>query len=230
MFLNNELHRFNRRERRPGARKRRQLDDACVAILIPQAGVPRRHRSAGAAETDREGWNSAVDRGVQGPSDQAKIFVKGAPAMKRLIFARMIVLLLGAAAVTSRAEPGEKDNNAQTGPRAEKAKAVAEAWFQALTGADVKKAMALSATPFAWDRKQIVEKTTDLQKLYRSVAQKKGARTLKPDSVTVADDKAEIADRCFPVDRIVVLIKIEDEGIAVCVRPGDEYKVVGFSD
>jgi len=149
--------------------------------------------------------------------------------MKRLIATSALVLLLAAAAVTARAEPAEKEV-AQTGPRAEKAKAAAEAWFNALTGADVKKSMALSATPFAWDGRQIVEKTADLEKLYQKVAEKKGARTLKPDSVTVADDKLEIADRCFPVDRIIVMVKIEDEGIAVCVRPGDEYKVVGFRD
>ena len=149
--------------------------------------------------------------------------------MKRLISASVIVLLLGAAAVTPGAEPAEKEED-QSGPRAEKAKAAAEAWLNAVTGADLKKAMALSARPFAWDRKQIVEKSADLEKLYESVADNKGARTFKPDSVTVADDKLEIADRCFPVDRIIVLVKIEDEGIAVCVRPGDEYKVVGFSD
>jgi hypothetical protein len=114
--------------------------------------------------------------------------------------------------------------------RAAAAKAAAESWVNALLGGDAEKTMALSAVPFAWDKKHVVETLDDLKKKVEAVVADKGKRDLKATKVEVESDVSEVRDDCFPVDRVIVRVMLGDEGILVCVRPGSEFRVVGFRD
>ena len=150
--------------------------------------------------------------------------------IRRTVLAGICVVALGATLLSA----GEPERAAAVdGPqRAELATQVAAAWFDALLGGDVAVAGALSEVPFALDRKQVIETSAELDKIYRAILAKKGKRTIKPDAVRVAAEKKEIVDGCVPVDVLIVEITIagDDERIRVAVRPGDTYKVVGFSD
>jgi len=99
-----------------------------------------------------------------------------------------------------------------------------------LTSGDVGVATSLSDVPFAWDRKEIVESISELEEMYKGVVANKGRRNLKATEIKLVDDKSEISDDAFPIDRIMVAVMIEDESITICVKPGDKFKVVGFSD
>ena len=114
--------------------------------------------------------------------------------------------------------------------RQAKAKAAATAWCDALFQGDVAKVMALSATPFCWDGKTILETTEELEANLKKATEKKGARDLKSQDATIVSDKSETVEGCVPNDRIVVKLTVKGEGILVCVRPGKEFKVVGFRD
>ena len=70
----------------------------------------------------------------------------------------------------------------------------------------------------------------ELEKILESVVEKKGKRDIKPSAVKVAEDSNKIENDAFPADFIIVLITIEDEGVALCVKPGDRFTVVGLSD
>ena len=89
---------------------------------------------------------------------------------------------------------------------------------------------ALSDVPFAMDRKQTIESISELEKILESVVEKKGKRNIKPTAIKIAEDQNTIQKQAFPADFIVVLFMIDDEGVALCVKPGDTFKVVGLSD
>jgi hypothetical protein len=114
--------------------------------------------------------------------------------------------------------------------RQTKAKAAAAAWCDALLKGEGDKVTALSATPFSWDGKDVLETPEELEVEIKKVIKSKGARELKSDGATVASDKRETVDDCVPNDRIVVKLTVKDESVLVCVRPGTEFKVVGFKD
>ena len=114
--------------------------------------------------------------------------------------------------------------------REAKAKQVASAWFQSLMRGDTAVTTALSGVPFAMDRKQTIESISELEKMLESVVEKKGKRDIKPTAIKIAEDQKEIQKQAFPADFIVVLLMIDDEGVALCVKPGDTFKVVGLSD
>jgi len=122
-----------------------------------------------------------------------------------------------------------QDKDAADAKRAEKAMQVAKAWFESLMRGETAVTTSLSAVPFAWDRVKVIESLGELESMYEAVVAEKGKRAIKPTAVKVATDEKK-ADGAKPVDRIVVHVMIGDEAIAVCVRPGDAYKVVGFSD
>ena len=148
----------------------------------------------------------------------------------------LVVLGVSVVVVALKAEvEGSKEGAAIAVPakdadREQNAKSVAKEWFKALMSGDVPTTMALSELPFALDRKRIIRNSQELKDVYEQVASKKGKRDLKPTKVTVFTSKSEIIQGCIPVDALVVHILIEDEGVAVSVRPGDAYRVVGFSD
>jgi len=48
-----------------------------------------------------------------------------------------------------------------------------------------------------------------------------GKRNLKPTSVKIEASSPE---------NVEVILMIEDEGVAVSVKPGEAFRVVGFSD
>ncbi len=133
------------------------------------------------------------------------------------------------------AEPDGEDaagakKPAQKTSRKESAKQVAHTWFQSLMSGDVAMITSLSDVPFAWDGKEIVESISKLKEMYKGIATDKGKRDLKATEIKILDDKNEISDKAFPIDRIMVVVMIGDEGITICVKPGDKFKVVGFSD
>ena len=114
---------------------------------------------------------------------------------------------------------------------------LAKGWFQALIGGKPEQALALSQVPFSWDRKTLHEKRDALESAYKQVAEKKGARELKLSSVEQLDADAEKTKKLIEgnylgkeTNVIVVLIKIQDEGVLVFVKPGKSPRVVGFSD
>jgi hypothetical protein len=114
--------------------------------------------------------------------------------------------------------------------REAKAKQVASAWFQSLMRGDTAVTTALSDVPFAMDRKQTIESIGELEKMLESVVKEKGKREIKPSAIKIAEDQIEIQKQAFPANFIIVHIMIDDEGVALCVKPGDTFKVVGLSD
>jgi len=114
--------------------------------------------------------------------------------------------------------------------RQEKAKQVAATWFDSLMRGDTAVTTALSDVPFAMDRRHTVESIVELEKMLESVAAKKGKRDIKPTEIKVVVDEKGIQKNAFPADYIIVHLVIDDEGVALCVRPGDTFRVVGLSD
>jgi hypothetical protein len=112
-----------------------------------------------------------------------------------------------------------------------KAEQVARAFFVSLTQGDTAVTTALSDVPFALDRKRTIESISELEKLFETVVEEKGRRDIKPTEIKVVADENEIQEDAFPADYIMVLLIIGDEeGVTLCVRPGDTFRVVGLSD
>lgn len=114
--------------------------------------------------------------------------------------------------------------------RQAKARQVAAAWFDSLMRGDTAVTAALSDVPFAMDRKQTIESIVELEKILESVVEKKGKRNIKPTAIKVAADEKGIQKNAFPADYIIVHLVIDDDNVAICVRPGDTFRVVGLSD
>ena len=98
---------------------------------------------------------------------------------------------------------------------------VAKAWFTSLMQGETAVTTSLSAAPFSFDRKQEVKTLPELKKLYDQIVNKKGKRDLELTSVKTESSSPE---------KVEVILMIEDEGMAVTVRPGEAFRVIGFSD
>jgi len=126
--------------------------------------------------------------------------------------------------------PKAPEKDVKKGESVEEAKKLAKMWFIALMGGKVADVLAVSDVPFSWDRKKVIEDKADLEAMYEEVVAKKGARDVKPTKVEVAAGSRAFLEKGMPKDRVVVHLFVEDERVAVCIRPGKELKVVGFSD
>ncbi len=133
-------------------------------------------------------------------------------SMRCLAVVCAVGLLVALAQAAPPKDAAERDENATQ---------VAKAWFTSLMQGETAVTTSLSAVPFAFDKKQEVESLSDLKKLYDQVVAKKGKRDLSPASVKIESSSPE---------KVVVILMIEDEGIAVSVRPGEAFRVVGFWD
>jgi hypothetical protein len=100
---------------------------------------------------------------------------------------------------------------------------VAKAWFISLMQGDTAVTASLSEAPFSLDGKREIATMGELKKIYDQVVEKKGKRNLKVASTKVNFSTPE---------KVTVLITIEgdDETIAVFVKPGDAFRVIGFRD
>ena len=79
----------------------------------------------------------------------------------------------------------------------------------------------LSEVPFSFDRKQEVGDLKQLRNIYDQIVSKKGKRDLVPSSIEVKSPEPE---------KVEVVLMVGDEGVLVLIKPGDAYKVIGFSD
>lgn len=123
------------------------------------------------------------------------------------------VILLATAALAGQGYAKvERDKNATQ---------VARAWFTSLMQGETAVATSLSAVPFSFDKKQEVKTLAELKKLYDQIVENKGRRDLNPESVKITSSSDE---------KVEVILMIEDEGIAVEVKPGEAFRVVGFRD
>lgn len=111
-----------------------------------------------------------------------------------------------------------------------KAKQIASAWFDSLMRGDVAVTTALSDTPFAWDRKQTIESINKLEVMLESIVKDKGKRNITATVIELSTDLTTIQEKAIPADYIIVHVVIGDERVTICVKPGDTFKVVGFSD
>lgn len=100
---------------------------------------------------------------------------------------------------------------------------VATTWFTSLMQGQTAVTTSLSAVPFSVDGKQEVKTLADLKKLYDQVVEKKGKRDLKPASVEVKSSSPEKVT-------VILMIEGDDEGIAISIKPGEAFRVVGFTD
>lgn len=142
-------------------------------------------------------------------------------------------LIFGIVAVFAVSVEPARDDGAKAAAkttRQDKAKQIASAFFNSLMRGDTAVTTALSDVPFAWDRKQTIESIVKLEELFESIVNKKGKRDIKATAANVVTDQTEIQQKVFPADYIIVKVMIGDEGIDLCVKPGDTFKVVGFSD
>lgn len=98
---------------------------------------------------------------------------------------------------------------------------VAEAWFVSLMKGNTAVTTSLSEVPFSFDRKQEVGDLKQLRNIYDQIVSKKGKRDLVPSSIEVKSPEPE---------KVEVVLMVGDEGVLVLIKPGDAYKVIGFSD
>jgi hypothetical protein len=136
--------------------------------------------------------------------------------MRKIIQCAALTVAVVLASVTVWAGPS--DANVE---RDRDATQVAKAWFTSLMQGESAVTTSLSAVPFSFDRKQEVKTLPELTTLYKQVADKNGKRDLKVSSVKIATSSPE---------KVEVVLMIEDEGIAVTIKPGEAFRVVGFSD
>ena len=136
--------------------------------------------------------------------------------MREMIRSVVLAVSVVLVAATVRAAPDDTQVD-----RDKNATQVAKAWFTSLMQGETAVTTSLSATPFSFDRKQEVTTLLELKKLYDQIVNKKGKRDLKPTSVKVMTSSP---------DRVEVVLMIGNEGIAVTVKPGEAFRVIGFSD
>lgn len=99
----------------------------------------------------------------------------------------------------------------------------AKTWFVSLIGGEAAATAAMCAVPFSFDGKKEIKTLEELEKLYEEIIKEKGKRDLKPAFVKIESSSPE---------KVVVILTIEgdDEKIAVSVKPGAVYQVIGFRD
>jgi hypothetical protein len=86
--------------------------------------------------------------------------------------------------------------------------------------------------PFAFDRQRTIESISEVEDLLESMVQSKGKRELNALDIRILTDENGILNKSFPANYIVVFIQVDEggDGVALCVKPGDTFKVVGLSD
>ncbi len=99
----------------------------------------------------------------------------------------------------------------------------AKTWFTSLVGGEPAVTTALCAVPFSFDGKMEIKTLPELEKLYGDIIKEKGKRDLKPVFVKIESSAPE---------KVVVILTIEgdDQKIAVSVKPGEVFRVIGFRD
>lgn len=121
--------------------------------------------------------------------------------------------------------------------RAKKAEEAASKFVMAFTSGDAKTVSALTAVPFAFDRKKIIESKADLDGLFKQIQAKKAKpnKGMEVFSTEILADRSEVLEQCVPTDYVIVKLQVGDakrkDAITLCVRPTAKgYLVVGFSD
>lgn len=135
--------------------------------------------------------------------------------MNMMIRCMVLAASLGLVTATVGAAPdgkAERNNHAIQ---------VAKAWFISLMQGETAVTTSLSAVPFSFDGKHDIKTLAELKTFYDQVVEKKGKRDLKPGAVEVKSSSPET---------VVVSLAIDDEGIAITVKPGEACRVVGFRD
>ncbi len=127
-------------------------------------------------------------------------------------------------------KPDQVPNDRAQSVRATKATQIAKAWAESLLTGQVAVTTTLSEVPFAWDRKEIIESSVDLERRFSRVAKEKGPRDVRVTKVEVLRDEKSVPKDASPADMIIVKVWIGDDGMEIAVQPGDAYRVVGFSD
>ena len=111
------------------------------------------------------------------------------------------------------------------------AKDVSQLWFDAVIGGDVKEASRLSATPFWWDGKQLIETTHELEARYERIASEVGRRTIVPERVERLRDVHRAEQFCGPNTHAEVFVFLVGRvEVGICVLSGPRPRVVGFGD
>jgi hypothetical protein len=136
--------------------------------------------------------------------------------MRREMRYMVLLAIVGLCAAAVLAGPG-----ATPVEREKDATQVARAWFHSLMRGETAVTTSLSAVPFDFDRKEEVKTLPDLKARYDGIVGDKGKRDLKETSARIESSSPE---------KVVVVLMIEDEGVAVTVKPGEAFRVVGFSD
>ena len=120
--------------------------------------------------------------------------------------------------------------------RQAQATSVASTWFKALNDGDVANVLSLSDVPFAFNGKKVIDDTSKLKKAYTELSESKGKVSIKPHEVKVTSTNSKIDKECVPQHYFIVNIVLPSTGInessrslKVCIKPGDAYKVIGFS-
>ncbi|MCE9519171.1 MAG: hypothetical protein K8R87_06440 [Verrucomicrobia bacterium] len=100
---------------------------------------------------------------------------------------------------------------------------VAKTWFTSLMGGEAAVTTSLCAVPFSFDGKKEIKTLPELEALYAQIINEKGKRDLKPVFVKIESSSPE---------KVVVILTIEgdDQKIAVFVKPGEVFRVIGFRD
>ncbi len=100
---------------------------------------------------------------------------------------------------------------------------VAKAWFLSLMQGTTAVTTSLSEVPFNLDGKKEIATINELNQIYDQIVKKKGKRNLKVASTKVGLSTPE---------KVTVSITIEgdDETISVAVKPGEAFRVIGFTD
>lgn len=144
---------------------------------------------------------------------------------------RLLPLLLGLhfATLPAVALSQSPSNKAQE-VRAKKATQIAKAMVECLLNGQTAVATSLSDVPFAWDRKEVIESLVELESRFNAVVESKGDRSVRATKVEVRRDDKAVPKDAAPIDLIIVVAWIGDEAIEVAIKPGDAYRVVGFSD
>ena len=109
------------------------------------------------------------------------------------------------------------------------AEQVARAWFTSLMQGQTAVTTSLSEVPFDFDREQEIKEHSDLKRLFDQFVEQKGKRDLKPSSIQIKSSSTE------RVEVVLTIADVENEGFPmerflVTVKPGDAFRVVGFSD
>lgn len=112
----------------------------------------------------------------------------------------------------------------------DKAMQIAPVWFDSLMKGNTAVTMAVSDIPFSWDGKEAIESMSKLEEFFELVVNEKGKRDFGITDVKIATGLSENEMSEVPKDCIVVLVIIGNEDIALFVKPGVVFKVVGFRD